>query len=143
MGMTGPTGKGRGKRGIVAEINVTPLVDVMLVLLIIFMVTAPMMTQGLEVELPEATNKALPQEEEPLVVTIGKGGEISLKKEKVTLDGLIQQLQAMPPEKKKESIYIRGDKNASYGEVIETMDSIRRSGFEKVSIITIPPDKER
>ena len=89
----GPLGNNKGKRTIVAEINVTPLVDVMLVLLIIFMVTAPMMTQGLEVELPEATTKALRQQEEPLVVTIKKEGDVYLKKEKVTSATLQQQLQ--------------------------------------------------
>ena len=111
----GPIGNNKGKRGFVAEINVTPLVDVMLVLLIIFMVTAPMMTQGLEVELPEATTKALRQQEEPLVVTIKKGGDVFLKKEKVTSLSLQQQLKDIPPEKKKEGIFLSADKSVRMG----------------------------
>ena len=93
----GPIGNNKGKRQFVAEINVTPLVDVMLVLLIIFMVTAPMMTQGLEVDLPEATTKALKQQEEPLVVTIRKEGDVFLKKEPFSSEALLEQLASMPP----------------------------------------------
>ena len=124
-----------------ADINVTPLVDVMLVLLIIFMVTAPMMTQGLEVELPEATTKALPQQEEPLVVTITKDGEVFLKKEKMTPEMLHERLQAMDPEKKKEGIYLRADKTVAYGVVTSTMADIHAAGFDKLGMITVPAEK--
>ena len=127
----------------VADINVTPLVDVMLVLLIIFMVTAPMMTQGLEVDLPEATTKALRQQEEPLVVTIKKEGEVYLKKEKMTSVMLLQQLRSMPPEVKKEGIYIRADKNVPYGVVTTTMADIHAAGFEKLGMITIPVERDK
>lgn len=137
----GPIGSNKGKRTLVAEINVTPLVDVMLVLLIIFMVTAPMMTQGLEVDLPEATTKALRQQEEPLVVTIRKEGDVYLKKEKMTSATLQQQLQAMPAEVKKEGIYLRADKNVPYGVVTLTMADIHAAGFEKLGMITIPAEK--
>jgi biopolymer transport protein TolR len=139
----GPIGNNKGKRGFVAEINVTPLVDVMLVLLIIFMVTAPMMTQGLEVELPEATTKALRQQEEPLVVTIRKEGDVYLKKEKVTSASLQQQLKEMTPEKKKEGIFLRADKNVPYGVVTSTMADIHSAGFEKLGMITVPVEKEK
>lgn len=135
----GPLGNNRGKRGLVADINVTPLVDVMLVLLIIFMVTAPMMTQGLEVDLPEATTKALRQQEEPLVVTIKKEGDVYLKKEKVTSVAL--QLRDMPAEVKKEGIYLRADKNVPYGVVTLTMADIHAAGFEKLGMITVPAEK--
>ena len=139
----GPIGNNKGRRAVVAEINVTPLVDVMLVLLIIFMVTAPMMTQGLEVELPEATTKALRQQEEPLVVTITKEGEVSLKKEKITSTALQEQLRSMPPEVKKEGIYLRADKNVPYGVVTLTMADIHAAGFDKLGMITVPAEKAK
>ena len=127
----------------VADINVTPLVDVMLVLLIIFMITAPMMTQGLEVDLPEATTKALRQQEEPLVVTIKKEGDVYLKKERMTSAMLQQQLRNMPPEVKKEGIYIRADKNVPYGVVTTTMADIHAAGFDKLGMITIPAERDK
>lgn len=139
----GPIGNNKGRRAVVAEINVTPLVDVMLVLLIIFMVTAPMMTQGLEVELPEATTKALRQQEEPLVVTITKEGEVSLKKEKMTSAALQERLRSMPPEVKKEGIYLRADKNVPYGVVTLTMADIHAAGFDKLGMITVPAEKAK
>jgi len=135
--------RNRRKRNLVADINVTPLVDVMLVLLIIFMITAPMMTQGLEVDLPEATTKALRQQEEPLVVTIKKEGEVFLKKEKMTSVMLLQHLRSMPPEVKKEGIYIRADKNVPYGVVTTTMADIHAAGFEKLGMITIPVERDK
>ncbi|MCL2459195.1 MAG: protein TolR [Desulfobulbus sp.] len=138
-----PMGRNRGKRSLVADINVTPLVDVMLVLLIIFMVTAPMMTQGLEVDLPEATTKALRQQEEPLVVTIKKEGDVYLKKEKMTSAILLQQLRTLPPEVKKEGIYIRADKNVPYGVVTTTMADIHAAGFDKLGMITIPAERDK
>lgn len=137
----GPIGNNRGRRAVMAEINVTPLVDVMLVLLIIFMVTAPMMTQGLEVDLPEATTKALAQQEEPLVVTITKEGEVFLKKEKMTPEMLQQQLKGMPPEVKKEGIFLRADKTVAYGVVTMTMADIHAAGFDKLGMITVPAEK--
>jgi biopolymer transport protein TolR len=139
----GPIGNNKGRRGFVAEINVTPLVDVMLVLLIIFMVTAPMMTQGLEVELPEATTKALQQQEDPLVVTIHKEGDVYLGKEQVSSLSLQQQLGAMSPEKKKQGIFLRADKSVPYGVVTLTMADIHAAGFDKLGMITVPVDKQK
>ena len=137
----GPTG-GRGQRGLVSDINVTPLVDVMLVLLIIFMVTAPMMTQGLEVNLPETTTKSLRQQEQPLMVSIDKKGVVYLGKVPVDLSLLRQQLGRLPEEKKKEPIYLRADQDVPYGMVVKTMASIKRAGFEKLGMITRPEEKE-
>ena len=137
----GPSG-GKNRRGLVAEINVTPLVDVMLVLLIIFMVTAPMMTQGLEVDLPKTTAKALRQQEEPITITIKQGGEVMLGQTPVSAPLLRQQLGALSEEKKKEPVYIRADKEVPYGVVVATMADIRASGFEKVGMITLPSDKK-
>ena len=138
----GPIG-GRGNKRLVAEINVTPLVDVMLVLLIIFMVTAPMMTQGLEVDLPKTTAKSLRQQEEPLVVTISSKGEISLGKIKVNESLLYQQLNGLPAEKKQQPLYLRADKSVPYGLVVSTMAEIKRAGFEKLGMITQPSEKEK
>ena len=133
---------GGGRRGLVAEINVTPLVDVMLVLLIIFMVTAPMMTQGLEVDLPETTAKSLRQKEEPLVVALNKEGDIYLNKVKVNSSLLKQQLSAMSDEEKKRPIYLKADKNVAYGRVISIMANIKQSGFEKLGMITQPSSED-
>ncbi|MFA7453212.1 MAG: protein TolR [Desulfobulbaceae bacterium] len=133
---------GGNRRGLMAEINVTPFVDVMLVLLIIFMVTAPMMTQGLEVELPQTTDKALRQEEEPLVVTMSREGEISLGKVTVSPVQLSQQLGSMADEEKKRPIYLRADKNVAYGDVVQVMDVIKNAGFEKLGMITQPAEEK-
>ena len=138
----GPTG-GRGRRGLVADINVTPLVDVMLVLLIIFMVTAPMMTQGIEVKLPETTAKALRQQEEPIVVFINDKGGISLGKFEVTLSLLGQQLGRHTDERKQETVYLRADKSVPYGNVVKVMAVIKRAGFEKLGMVTLPDEKTR
>ncbi len=132
-----------GRRGLVSEINVTPLVDVMLVLLIIFMVTAPMMTQGLEVELPETTAKALRQREEPLTVSVKKEGDIFLGKIRVDPSLLRQQLGKMSDEQKKEPIYLRADKDVAYGIVAAVMADIKQAGFVKLGMITRPEEKGR
>jgi biopolymer transport protein TolR len=139
----GPSG-GRGRKGLVAEINVTPLVDVMLVLLIIFMVTAPMMTQGVDVDLPKTTSRALRQQEEPLMVEIDAEGIIRLGKNKtvVHLALVRQELEKMPQEKKKEPIYLRADEKVPYGLVVQVMAQIKQAGFEKLGMVTQPDDKE-
>lgn len=142
MAMMGPI-NGGGRRGFVAEINVTPLVDVMLVLLIIFMVTAPMMTQGIEVDLPQTTTKALRQEEEPLVVTLNRKGDIYLDKVKMDSSLLKQQLGKMSDQEKKRPIYLRADENVAYGLVVSLMSDIKQAGFEKLGMITDPLEKKR
>ncbi len=135
----GPLG-GRGKQRLVAEINVTPLVDVMLVLLIIFMVTAPMMTQGLEIDLPKTTAKPLRQKEKPIVVSVNGKGEIFLGQIKVDQGQLVRQLGQLPPERKDQPIYLRADKDVPYGIVVTAMADIKRAGFEKLGMITLPAD---
>ncbi|MBM9528617.1 protein TolR [Desulfoprunum benzoelyticum] len=132
---------GRGRKGLVADINVTPLVDVMLVLLIIFMVTAPMMTQGLDVNLPETTSKALRQDDEPLIVTVDKEGKITLGKLEMAPAKLKEQLDGMSEEKKKEPIYLKADKDAAYGSVVTVMADIKAAGFDKLGMITKPSEK--
>jgi biopolymer transport protein TolR len=139
----GPSGS-RGRKGLNAEINVTPLVDVMLVLLIIFMVTAPMMTQGIDVDLPKTTSRSLRQQEEPMVVQIDEKGKIRLgsTSESVSLADMLLALEKKPQEMKKEPIYLRADKNVSYGEVVKVMAQIKQAGFEKLGMVTEPEDKE-
>ncbi|MEE4240524.1 MAG: protein TolR [Desulfopila sp.] len=135
--------RGNGHKKLVSDINVTPLVDVMLVLLIIFMITAPMMTQGLDVDLPETTSKSLRQEENPIVISIDKDGRIMLDKVEVSRPLLKQQLTKSPVEKKNEPIYLKADKNVSYGLVVAVMADIKDSGFDKLGMITQPsPDQE-
>lgn len=129
------------RKGFVADINVTPLVDVMLVLLIIFMVTAPMMTQGLDVNLPETTSKALRQDDEPLIVTVDKEAKITLGKMEVSQGILKDQLTKMDEEKKKEPIYLKADKDVAYGIVVAVMADIKSAGFDKLGMITKPSEK--
>ncbi len=132
--------QGNGRKGLVSEINVTPLVDVMLVLLIIFMVTAPMMTQGVDVDLPETTTTPLRQKEDPLVVAINKKGEIYLNKIKLDQTLLRQQLTAMPKTDQQKPIFLKADKKVPYGIVVSVMADIKEAGFEKLGMITKPAD---
>ncbi|MEJ2032585.1 MAG: protein TolR [Deltaproteobacteria bacterium] len=133
--------KGKGKRGPLAEINVTPLVDVMLVLLIIFMVTAPMMTQGLDVDLPETTPVPLRQQKEPIVVTITAKGEIFLNNIKGNRALLRQQLGNLAKAGKDQPIFLKADRKVPYGLVVAVMADIKKVGFEKLGMITRPADE--
>ena len=134
--------RGNGRKRLVSEINVTPLVDVMLVLLIIFMVTAPMMTQGLDVDLPETTSKSLRQEEKPVIVTLDKEATISINDIPLARDLLLQELQKKYKANQKQPIFLRADKNVPYGEVVKVMSDIKSVGFDKIGMITTPPEKE-
>lgn len=134
---------GNGRKQLVSEINVTPLVDVMLVLLIIFMVTAPMMTQGLDVDLPETTTKSLRQEEDPIVVTIDKDGKISLGKLEVTRKILYQDLSSLDQGQKDKPIYLKADKSVTYGVVVAIMADIKKAGFDKLGMITRPEEEDK
>ena len=118
------------------EINVTPMVDVMLVLLIIFMVTAPMLTAGIEVDLPESAAAPLAGDDEPLSVSINDKGEIFVQKTKVSLSELGDKLIAITGEKKDTRIFVRGDKVVDYGKVMNVMGTINASGFTKVAMVT-------
>lgn len=133
---------GNVRKNLVADINVTPLVDVMLVLLIIFMVTAPMMTQGLDVDLPETTTKSLRQEENPIIVTIDKDGKISLDKFSVSQKVLLQELGKYGKEVKEKPIYLKADRSVAYGIVVSVMADIKKAGFDKLGMITQPSDKK-
>lgn len=132
-----------GHKGLVSEINVTPLVDVMLVLLIIFMVTAPMMTQGVDVDLPETTAKPLRQKEDPITVTINKKGELYLNRIKLDQTLLKQQLAALAEKDRERPIFLKADKQVAYGLVVSVMADIKETGFDKLGMITQPSDKRR
>jgi biopolymer transport protein TolR len=136
-------GNTNGSRRLVSEINVTPLVDVMLVLLIIFMVTAPMMTQGVDVDLPETTAKPLRQKEEPLLVTIKKDGQIYFNDIKLDQSLLKQQLSVLSKADHEKPIFLKADKLVPYGLVVSVMADIKDSGFDKLGMITQPADTKK
>ncbi len=129
--------------GLVSEINVTPLVDVMLVLLIIFMITAPMMTQGLEVDLPETTAKPLNQKEEPVIVTLTKDGTLTLGKIEVSQALFSQQLEKLYGDNTDQAIFLKADREVAYGIVIAVMADIKAAGFDKLGMITQPKEEPR
>ena len=131
--LSGGRASGRSRYRPMAEINVTPLVDVMLVLLIIFMVAAPLMTVGVPVDLPKTTAQPLNQESEPLTITVNTEGKIFLQETELPLDGLVPRLQAImreqPQGAPERRIFVRGDKAISYGRVMEVMGTIAGAGF--------------
>lgn len=119
-----------------SEINVTPFVDVMLVLLVIFMITAPMMTAGVNVDLPQSSAKAIKGSDEPLAVSIKTNGDIYIQKSKTDLDELAKKVAAIAGENKDIRIFIRGDKEVDYGRVMQAVGEINAAGYGKVSLIT-------
>ncbi|MDO4766611.1 MAG: ExbD/TolR family protein [Pseudomonadota bacterium] len=129
-------------KGFLAEINVTPFVDVMLVLLIIFMVTAPMLTQGVEVDLPETkTVETLPEDSETVVLKILKDGTIKLDKYEVKLDELGNYLKRMELEKGN-LLYLQADKDVAYGTVVKVMAEVRAAGVQKLGVVAEPEDEK-
>lgn len=128
---------------LMAEINVTPLVDVMLVLLIIFMVTAPMMQMGIDVNLPRVRAKAVDVSEEKLVLTINGAKEIFLNKTRMPLAGLGTKLKHIFASRIEREVYLRADRNVPYGFVVEVMAEVRKAGVDKLGMITEPPEESR
>jgi len=118
-----------------AEINVTPFVDVMLVLLIVFMVTAPLLVPGVAVDLPKAGAKALPQDSKPLEVTVNHEGAIFLADTAISFDELVPRLQAIAGQKRDVRIYVRGDRKLDYGRVMQVIGAINGAGFTKVALV--------
>ncbi|HUO06249.1 MAG TPA: protein TolR [Candidatus Binataceae bacterium] len=130
-----------GQRGqFVSQINVTPLVDVMLVLLVIFMVTAPIIQQGVEVSIPKVKAAALPGKEEQFVVSITRPGDVYLNDTKISTDALTQKLKAISEERPDRQVFIRADANVAYGKVIGTMAAIKAAGVENVGMVTEMPE---
>ncbi len=137
MGMSGG-GNSRKSRVALSEINVTPLVDVMLVLLIIFMVTAPMMQQGIEVNLPNTSDSGVETNDTPFILVISKDKKIFIEKEDVAFSDLKLKLTGIFDTKKNKQIYLKADKEVDYGFVAETMAEIRSAGITNISLITLP-----
>ena len=133
----GPSPKS-GSRMVLSEINVTPLVDVMLVLLIIFMITAPMMQQGLEVQLPETSNSGVSTTDEPFILTIKKDRTIHAGEAQLKMATLKTKLQAIFASRKNKQVYIQADRDVNYGTVAEAMGEIRAAGIFSIGMITIP-----
>ncbi|CAH2604659.1 Tol-Pal system protein TolR [Rhodovastum atsumiense] len=133
--LQGP-GRGRGRYRPLAEINVTPLVDVMLVLLIIFMVTAPLMSSSVNVDLPKVNATPINQDNEPLQVSVNAQGQVFLMDSQVELSELVAKLQAIAQDQKDRRIFVRGDRGNTYGRMMEVMGTIIQGGFTKVSLLT-------
>ncbi|MCC6932007.1 MAG: protein TolR [Deltaproteobacteria bacterium] len=130
-----------GEGGTISQINVTPLVDVMLVLLIIFMVSAPMLSQGVELDLPKETISQVNGEGEQLVVSITKGGDVYLgSNNKVALEQIGPKIKAVVDQRKDKRVFIKADRSVSYGTVMAVMGRIRRAGIYKVGLITEPSE---
>jgi biopolymer transport protein TolR len=123
----------------ITDINVTPLVDVMLVLLIVFMVTAPLLTVGVPVVLPKVQNEPINSPEEPLVVSIQKDGKLWLMQTPIEIEQLAPRLMAITANKQDTQIYLRGDESINYGRVMEVMGTLSAAGFTKVALITELP----
>ena len=122
-----------------SEINVTPFVDVMLVLLIVFMVTAPLLTVGIPVDLPKVKASALTDQKDPLEITVKIGGEIYLGESKVDVENLIPRLNAITELNKEARIYVRGDRVVAYGRIMEIMSLVNSAGYIKVALVTQNP----
>jgi biopolymer transport protein TolR len=120
-----------------SEINVTPFVDVMLVLLIVFMVSAPLLTSGVPVDLPEAQAKPLAIEKEPITITVDPEGRIFLQESEIEIDGLVEKLSAVASEGLDERIYVRGDKTASYGTIMRVMGIINGAGYRHIGLVAL------
>lgn len=126
--------------GFMSDINVTPFVDVMLVLLIIFMVTAPMMMQGVDIDLPEATSDSIGSEKEPLIITIDKENQVYINNYKVSIDFLQEKLIKIREGGADSEVYLKADKEISYGMVVQVMSLIKGAGIDKMGMVTEPDD---
>ncbi|GLQ23063.1 protein TolR [Algimonas ampicilliniresistens] len=145
MAMTAKRGVGRNgsrrrhrRSRVSSEINVTPLVDVMLVLLIVFMVAAPLLSVGVPIDLPKTDAKALPSQQEPLTITVDASGKVFLQEEEVLIEDLIAKLVAVSDTGYDERIYLRGDENSDYGAVMKVMARINAAGFSNLNLVTDP-----
>jgi biopolymer transport protein TolR len=125
-----------------SEINVTPFVDVMLVLLVVFMVTAPLLTVGVEVDLPKTKAQPMTQAEEPLVISIDAGGIVFIQDTAVELEKLVPRLMAITQNKPDTRIYVRGDRSVDYGRVMEVMGRVNNAGFTRVALVAELPSPD-
>src|SRR5499425_537989 len=142
MAMNGGTaavaGRRHRRRPVMSEINVTPMVDVMLVLLIIFMVSAPLLTVGVPIDLPQTQAKSLDQDKEPLTVSVNTKGEVYLQNAEIKIEELVPKLQAITQARggSDERIYVRGDRKVDYGTVMRVMGRLSAAGFHRVALVT-------
>src|ERR1700736_348565 len=144
MGMSGTSAvetgrRHRRRRGVMSEINVTPMVDVMLVLLIIFMVSAPLLTVGVPIDLPQSQAKSLDQDREPLTISLNVGGKVFLQNTEIGVEELVAKLKAISEARGsgfEERIYVRGDRKVDYGTVMRVMGRISGGGFHRVALVT-------
>lgn len=137
MGM-GTSSKGGKSRASMSEINVTPLVDVMLVLLIIFMVTAPMMQQGMEVELPKTANSGVSTPEDPFILVITKESKFFIGEVEIPMTALKTKIQAIFETRNSKEVFIQADKKVDYGTVANAMAEVKSAGISKIALITLP-----
>jgi biopolymer transport protein TolR len=135
----GNGGTARGRYRAMSEINVTPFVDVMLVLLVVFMVTAPLLTVGVPVDLPQTQAPPINEPKEPLSITINREGEVYIQDTSVPIDSLVERLQAITGNNPDAVLYVRGDKDINYGRVLEVMSLVTAAGFHKVSLVAQAP----
>lgn len=132
---------GSGNDELMSDINVTPFVDVMLVLLIIFMVTAPMMVQGVDVDLPKATSKALKGGEDRLIISIDDEAKVFINEQVVSVEFLTQKLGAILENFDKKNVYLRADKKVPYGVVVNVISKIKKAGIDSLGMITLPENE--
>jgi biopolymer transport protein TolR len=144
MGMSmgaggGGGGKRRRKRRVapVSEINITPFVDVMLVLLIIFMVAAPLLTVGVPIDLPETQAKSLTPETQPITISVNQEGKVFIQENEIDAESILPQLEAIAQNGYEERIYVRGDRDADYGTVMKIMARISAAGYKKIGLVTL------
>ena len=141
VGAAGRGGRGHRRRGrhhgLISEINVTPFVDVMLVLLIIFMVAAPLLTVGVPIDLPETRANAMNPETQPITISVNENGQIYLQETEIPLDEVVAKLSAIATTGYEERIYVRGDKTTNYGTVMQVMARIQAAGYTKIGLVTL------
>jgi len=133
----GRRGRRRRRNAPMSEINVTPMVDVMLVLLIIFMVAAPLLTVGVPIDLPETRAKALEGDTEPITISVNAAGEIFIQDTPIALDEIVPKLEAIAANGYDERIYVRGDQDADYGTMMKLMGRINAAGFKRLGLVTL------
>ena len=135
-GSKGGRRRGRARNAAISEINVTPMVDVMLVLLIVFMVAAPLMTMGVKIDLPQTQAQAMPLERKPITVTVTPDGAISIDDQSLTIETLVPAVEVLAVEGTDERLYIRGDATAAYGAIMDVMGALSAAGYGQIGLIT-------
>ena len=129
--------RSRGNRRVISEINVTPFVDVMLVLLIVFMVTAPLLTAGVPIDLPQASVQPLAVDQKPIMVTVDPEGKIFVGEDEVTMETLVTTVSGLTGGNVEQRIYVRGDRTASYGTIMSVMGTINGAGFKQIGLVAL------